>query len=92
MGQLLNHSPTTPASTVPASLVPAALRDLYVPIASQLEQVETLLHEELRNDHPFVDQLVKHGFRLGGKRLRPALVLLSTILLSSSADTARSLT
>ena len=57
--------------------VPDTLRTLYVPIAEELEQVENLLHEELRSDHPFVDQLVKHGFRLGGKRLRPALLLLT---------------
>jgi octaprenyl-diphosphate synthase len=31
----------------------------------------------LRSKYPFVDDLVKYGFRLGGKRLRPALVLLS---------------
>jgi octaprenyl-diphosphate synthase len=67
----MGHSlPQTPVA-------PASLRTLYAPIAPLLDEVETLLHEELRNDHPFVDQLVKHGFRLGGKRLRPALVLLS---------------
>jgi octaprenyl-diphosphate synthase len=57
--------------------VPDILRTLYVPIAAELEQVENILHDELRSDHPFVDQLVKHGFRLGGKRLRPALLLLA---------------
>ncbi len=30
-----------------------------------------------RANDPFVDSLVKHAFRLGGKRLRPALLLLS---------------
>jgi octaprenyl-diphosphate synthase len=57
--------------------VPDILRTLYAPIAAELEQVENILHDELRSDHPFVDQLVKHGFRLGGKRLRPALLLLA---------------
>jgi octaprenyl-diphosphate synthase len=57
--------------------VPDILRTLYVPIAAELEQVENILHDELRSDHPFVDKLVKHGFRLGGKRLRPALLLLA---------------
>jgi octaprenyl-diphosphate synthase len=56
---------------------PDVLHTLYAPIAKELEQVENLLHNELRSDHPFVDQLVKHGFRLGGKRLRPALLLLA---------------
>jgi len=57
--------------------VPEQLRRLYVPVRSELDQVEDALREELSSTHPFVDQLVKHGFRLGGKRLRPALVLLS---------------
>jgi octaprenyl-diphosphate synthase len=50
---------------------------LYAPIATELAAAETLLREELASDDPFVDQLVKHAFRLGGKRLRPALLLLS---------------
>ncbi len=53
------------------------LRALYVPVVEKLDEVEGLLRRELSSDNPFVDRLVKHGFRLGGKRLRPALVLLS---------------
>jgi octaprenyl-diphosphate synthase len=56
---------------------PDVLRRLYAPAAQELETVETLLRRELSSDNPFVDQLAQHGFRLGGKRLRPALVLLS---------------
>jgi octaprenyl-diphosphate synthase len=61
----------------PRLSVPENLRALYAPVASELEDVEELLRRELSSDNPFVDRLVKHGFRLGGKRLRPALVLLS---------------
>jgi octaprenyl-diphosphate synthase len=57
--------------------VPANLRALYAPVAKPLDETEDLLRRELSNDNPFVDRLVKHGFRLGGKRLRPALVLLT---------------
>ncbi len=57
--------------------VPESLRALYAPVASKLEDVENLLRRQLSNDNPLLDRLVKHGFRLGGKRLRPALVLLS---------------
>ncbi len=57
--------------------VSRALQLLYAPVRRELEQVEQVLRAELRSDHPFVDRLVRHGFRLGGKRLRPALVLLS---------------
>jgi octaprenyl-diphosphate synthase len=61
----------------PRLTVPDNLRALYAPVAQQLDDVENLLRRELSSDNPFVDRLVKHGFRLGGKRLRPALVLLS---------------
>jgi octaprenyl-diphosphate synthase len=50
---------------------------LYAPIAGELAAAEELLRGELSSADPFVDNLVKHAFRLGGKRLRPALVLLS---------------
>jgi octaprenyl-diphosphate synthase len=56
---------------------PETLRELYSPIQEGLDEVERLFREELRSDHPFVDCLIKYGFRLGGKRLRPALVLLT---------------
>jgi len=50
---------------------------MYAPIKTELEQVESILRQELRSDDPFVDRLARHGFRLGGKRLRPALLLLA---------------
>ncbi|MDZ4779466.1 MAG: polyprenyl synthetase family protein [Planctomycetia bacterium] len=50
---------------------------LYAPIREELARVEQILKTELRSDYPYVDELVKHGFRLGGKRLRPALLLLA---------------
>jgi octaprenyl-diphosphate synthase len=50
---------------------------LYAPIATELAAAETLLRAELSSEDPFVDHLVKHAYRLGGKRLRPALLLLS---------------
>ena len=47
------------------------------PIAAELAAAEDLLRGELTSEDPFVDALVKHAFRLGGKRLRPALLLLA---------------
>ncbi len=54
----------------------APLQVLYAPIAAELEQTEQILREEMRSEFPFVDELVRYGVLLGGKRLRPALVLL----------------
>ena len=56
---------------------PQTLPALYAPIQEQLRQVEEVFREVLHSRYPFVDDLVKYGFRLGGKRLRPALMLLS---------------
>ena len=54
-----------------------ALATLYGPIRGELADVEVRLEQELQSEHRCVDELVRHGFRIGGKRLRPALVLLS---------------
>ena len=56
---------------------PDGLQAIYALVAQELKDVEKLLDRELSSDNPFVDRLAQHGFRLGGKRLRPALVLLS---------------
>jgi octaprenyl-diphosphate synthase len=53
------------------------VKSLYAPIAEELAEVEAILERELRSDYPFVDEVVRHGARLGGKRLRPALLLLT---------------
>ena len=62
---------------------PQILPALYAPIQAGLLQVEEVFREVLRSKSPFVDDLVKYGFRLGGKRLRPALVLLSGLACGS---------
>src|SRR5262245_50733822 len=56
---------------------PELLQSLYAPVAAELAEVEALLKAELRSDYPFVDELVRYGCLLGGKRLRPALLLLT---------------
>lgn len=53
------------------------LNAVYELIRDELAQVERMLLEELKSEYPFVDALVQHGFSLGGKRLRPALLMLS---------------
>jgi len=54
-----------------------ALETLYEPIREELEAFESILEQQLSSQHALVERLVKHGARLGGKRLRPALLLLS---------------
>jgi octaprenyl-diphosphate synthase len=56
---------------------PGLLKSLFAPVDAELAEVEQILRKELRNPHPFVDELVRYGCLLGGKRLRPALLLLT---------------
>src|SRR4051812_40593378 len=67
-------STTTAQEVAPAPLTISAL---YAPVAAEMEEVERILKDELRNPHPFVDELVSYGCLLGGKRMRPALLLLA---------------
>lgn len=53
------------------------LKELYGPIAAEMAQVEVVLRGQMQSDHAFVDELVRYGCHLGGKRLRPALLLLA---------------
>lgn len=67
--------PTT--SALEGAPAPLAISDLYAPVAAEMQEVERILKEELRNPYPFVNELVSYGCLLGGKRLRPALLLLT---------------
>jgi octaprenyl-diphosphate synthase len=49
----------------------------YAPIAREMEEVERILAETVRNDHAGVAEVVAHVSHYKGKRLRPALLLLS---------------
>lgn len=59
------------------SAAKSRLKDLYSPIANEMSAVEVVLRGQMQSDHAFVDELVRYGCHLGGKRLRPALLLLS---------------
>lgn len=61
----------------PQDAVACHWKRLYQPVAAELAAAEDLLRSELSSDNPFVDGLVKQAYRLGGKRLRPALLLLA---------------
>ncbi len=54
-----------------------SLATLYEPIAAELAAAERIFADELQSRFPFVQHLVDHCADFHGKRLRPALVLLS---------------
>jgi octaprenyl-diphosphate synthase len=53
------------------------LAHLYAPVLTDLHKTELILRREMRSKFPYVDELVRYGCLLGGKRLRPALLLLA---------------
>lgn len=57
--------------------VPDDLQAAYRLIDPELEQVHDLLQDLLRQASPETEEIVRYSFKLGGKRLRPVLVLLS---------------
>lgn len=50
---------------------------LYSSVASELRRVDARLADELHSNHAKADEVIRHGIRLSGKRLRPALLLLA---------------
>ena len=50
---------------------------IYAPIAASLAAVERRLQSEVQSRYEAISPILRHGIQLGGKRLRPALVLLS---------------
>ncbi|MCE9546247.1 MAG: polyprenyl synthetase family protein [Planctomycetia bacterium] len=71
------HATLTAAPADRNGALRSQLQSLYAPVADELAEVEEILRRELQSRYPFVNELVQHGFRLGGKRLRPALLLLA---------------
>jgi len=68
-----------------------ALSRLFAPIAGDLAAVDRRLQQELRHSDSFIDELAKHSFRIGGKRLRPALLLLAAQAVGKVTDDHRTL-
>jgi octaprenyl-diphosphate synthase len=61
--------------------VAPALKGIYEPIQEEIDRVEAALARELENENPFVGQLLRHSTRFHGKRVRPALLLHSALIL-----------
>tara|TARA_R110002073_G_scaffold60209_22_gene151305 strand:+ start:9618 stop:10739 length:1122 start_codon:yes stop_codon:yes gene_type:complete len=56
---------------------------LYGPIASDLVRVEKRFHQELQSPYESLVPVLRHGTQLGGKRLRPAMLLLAASAVGS---------
>lgn len=76
-GSAVTSSDSALASGANSPATTAILNTLYAPVAAEMQLIEQRLRTELSSKHPFVDELVRYGCLLGGKRLRPALLLLT---------------
>ena len=61
----------------PERMEGSGLDRLYASVAESLGKVERRLECELRSRYELLNPLLRHGTQLGGKRLRPAMLLLS---------------
>jgi octaprenyl-diphosphate synthase len=72
----LKDSPRLNPAAVQAG-VRATLEAIYEPILSDLGRVERLIRDTLDSDSDFIAELVKRVQLYGGKRMRPAMLLLA---------------
>jgi heptaprenyl diphosphate synthase len=78
---------TTPGPEGSSSLaLPVLDVALDARLREQLALVEARLEREIRSDAPFVTEAARHLLHAGGKRFRPALVLLAAEAGDSSRD------
>ncbi len=72
-----SDSKASPANRQQLESMRQQLDSMYAPIAPALEAVDRLLRQELQSQYECLQPLMRHGTQLGGKRLRPALLLLA---------------
>ena len=56
---------------------PASSRSLYGPVARDLPRVDEMLKSISQVEHPWLRRMLEHSLAGGGKRMRPAIVLLA---------------
>jgi octaprenyl-diphosphate synthase len=62
------------------------VREVFAPIADRLEAVEAFIDAEIRAAQPMVSEVAGYVLSSGGKRIRPALVLLISRALGASGE------
>ncbi len=63
------------------------LKDIYLPIQKNLDEVEEKVRKSLRTEDPLLGDIYKHLLLCPGKKIRPALVLFSAGVNSSQVTT-----
>jgi len=75
-----------PAKSAP-KVATASIGELYFGlIAGQLARTDEVFRQSLASDVPFIEEAGEYIFKGGGKRMRPALVLLAAKMLERDGD------
>jgi len=56
------------------------LDEILIPVEGEMSQVEKILYDHLKSDVPLVTQAARYVTQNGGKRIRPAIFLLSAAI------------
>ena len=78
-------APMTQIAQKPAPQTPS-LDALYTLISSDLKRVDGVILERVKNEIPLISDIVHHIVASGGKRIRPALTLISSQLCGYSGN------
>lgn len=81
----VDHNPRTVASPAKKAELPSPSRYLDL-IADKLGQTEEVFRTNLESDVPFIQMSGEYIFAGGGKRIRPAMLLLCARLLGRDSD------
>lgn len=78
------------AAAAPFSGASSAPRfDLITDVIREMENVQTTILEQIEGRSPLVEQVIRHTLSGGGKRLRPAFILLSARAVQSEIPVER---
>jgi len=69
---------------------PLRIQDIFAEVADDLVEVERLIHDRIESDIGVVEKSSRYIQRSGGKRIRPALLLLASKLCGYRGDMAPS--
>lgn len=69
---------------------PLRIQDIFAEVADDLVEVERLIHDRIESDIGVVEKSSRYIQRSGGKRIRPALLLLASRLCGYRGDIAPS--
>ena len=79
-------NPNSPGVTRPESEIPPSAARFLALIADKLVEAEELFVQQIRSDVPFIENAGEYLFSSGGKRLRPAMLLLSARMLGHDSN------